>query len=180
MAIEIPLTQGKVALIDDEDFDLVSGFKWNVKNDKNTFYARTKIRRDGLGRRNILMHRLLLGLTDPEIKTDHRDGNGLNNTRENIRACSHAQNMRNTGAYATNTSGFKGVHWHKQRRKWQASIKVNGKRKSLGLYITPKEAYMAYCKAAIEMHGEFANFGTTPPKRWDKPSFEYIHTGAQL
>ena len=179
MAIEINLTQGKVALIDEADFELVSGYTWHAKKNKNTFYAQTNVPREGGGQRRILMHRLLLGLIDPTIKTDHRDRNGLNNTRSNLRACTNAENMRNTGAQANNTSGYKGVSWHKQSGKWAAYIKANWKRKHLGLFTTPEAAHAAYCKAALELHGEFANFGTPPPKRWAKPSFEIIHTGAQ-
>lgn len=178
MTIEIPLTRGKVAIIDEADWPLVSGHRWYANKDHNTFYAMAKVRREDGSRTAIKMHRLLLGLTDPAIKTDHRDKNGLNNTRENIRACSNAENMRNRGAPANNSSGFKGVSWHKQRGKWQAFIMIDGKQKSLGYHDTPEAAYAAYCAAAIQLHGEFHNLGTPPAKRWSKPTFEYVITGA--
>ena len=159
VTIHIPLTQGKVAIIDDADLDLVSGYRWQARKDDRRWYAQTVVRRADGSRTTLNMHRLILGLTDPAIKTDHRDGNGLNNRRRNIRACTNAENMRNRGAYAKNKSGFKGVHWNKQRGKWTAQIKCIGKIKHLGLFATPEEAYSAYCAAAKELHGEFANFG---------------------
>ena len=157
--IEIQLTQGKVALIDEADLELVSEHKWHAVNGHNTFYAQAKVKRADGSWTTILMHRLLLGLTDPKIHADHIDGDGLNNRLANLRACTRAQNMRNTGAYSNNKSGFKGVHWNKQRGKWTAQIKCIGKIKHLGLFATPEEAYSAYCAAAKELHGEFANFG---------------------
>lgn len=160
--MKIELTQGKVAIIDDADWDLVSGYKWFAKKSGNTYYAETKVRREGGGQRDIRMHRLLLSLTDQKIQVDHRDGNGLNNQRENLRACSLAENQRNRGAYANNKSGFKGVSWHKQSGKWRASIGVNGKRKHIGLFDTPEAAHASYCLAAVEFHGEFANHGQQP------------------
>ena len=159
MAIEIPLTQGKVAIIDEADFDLVSGYRWQARKDDRRWYAQTVVRRADGSRTTLNMHRLILGLTDPAIKTDHRDGNGLNNRRRNIRACTNAENMRNRGAYAKNKSGFKGVSWRADRMKWRAGIRVDGKQKWLGYFTTPEEAHAAYCAAAIELHGEFANFG---------------------
>lgn len=165
--IEINLTQGKVALIDDADWDLVSGFKWCAWKGprNNTWYAVTDgMRCDGsIGR--IYMHRLILGLTDTKIQSDHRDGNGLNNRRENLRACSDGQNKRNRCVQANNTSGFKGVSWHKQREKWRAVIEINYKQKHLGLFTTPEAAHAAYCAAASELHGDFANYGIPPASK---------------
>ena len=180
MTIEIKLTQGKVAIIDDADFDLVSRHKWYAVTSQrhNTYYAIAHARRDDGSRTTIQMHRLILGLTDPKIHTDHIDGDGLNNQRANLRECSNAENQWNTGAKINNTSGFKGVSWNKWRGKLVASIAVDGKQKYLGYHDTKEAAYEAYCTAAAEFHGEFANTGTTPPKRWTKPAFEYI-TGAQ-
>lgn len=161
MPIQIDLTQGKVALIDEADWDLVRGYRWYAYKSRNTFYAKTNVRsnRGGRRQRQILMHRLLIGLTDPKVQVDHRDGDGLNNRRENLRACTHAENRRNTGAYANNKSGFKGVHWREDCGKWRAEIGVNGKLKHLGHYDSPIDAYAAYCAAAKELHGEFTNVG---------------------
>ncbi|TAL13964.1 hypothetical protein EPN95_04725 [Patescibacteria group bacterium] len=137
---KIPLTQGKFALVDDEDADLVEGYKWTAKKDGNRFYA---YRRVG-PRKTLYMHRLLLGLTDPKVDTDHRDGDGLNNRRENLRACTRSENMRNTGKRVTNTSGYKGVCWDKGKEKWRAAIRLDGKRIFLGYFADPIEAAQTY------------------------------------
>ena len=159
MAIEIPLTQGKVALIDEEDFDLVTGYRWHTRKHGGKYYAQATVRLDNGMQTTIKMHRLIFGLSDPKTHTDHINGDGLDNRRENLRAASCAQNQYNRGAQVNNKSGYKGVYWDRRRGKWVATIKVNRKTNYLGCHATPKAAHMAYCKAAIEMHGEFCNFG---------------------
>ena len=123
------------------------------------WYARTNVRRADGSKTAIKMHRLILGLTDPRVHVDHIDGNGLNNRRENLRTCNRSENMSNRRKHKNNTSGYKGVCWDNQHGRWRADIKLNGKRKHLGLFTNPEEAYQAYCAAAIKMHGEYANFG---------------------
>lgn len=100
-----------------------------------------------------LMHRGYL----PE-QIDHIDGNGLNNDIENLRAATRSQNLQNTGKKKNNTSGFKGVVWHKQAQKWQARTWHEGKSHYLGLFDTPEAAHEAYKAAATKLHGEFARF----------------------
>jgi hypothetical protein len=158
--IEIPLTQGQVALIDDEDFDLVRQYKWFADFAKNTqgFYARANSPTVNGKRKGIRMHRLILGITDPRVLCDHIDHNGLNNQRNNIRVCTYQENRCNAPKPCSNTSGYKGVVWHGCRKKWRATIKIEGRRVSLGLFKTPEEAHAAYCEAAVRYHGEFAHF----------------------
>lgn len=109
------------------------------------------------------MHREVVGLSvhDPMV-VDHINGNTLDNQRINLRICTHQQNLCNRGSTRGNTSGFKGVVWHKHRRKWVAKIKVNYKTYHLGLYATPEEAHLAYQRAAATLHGEFSNSGKRP------------------
>jgi len=95
----------------------------------------------------------------PQAGIDHIDGNPLNNRLQNLRPANQAQNMWNTGRKSNNTSGYKGVHWSTQHKKWTAKIRKKGKKYHLGLFICPKEAHDAYCKAAKEMHGVYANTG---------------------
>lgn len=159
MSIEIPLSQGRISLIDEADWELVRGYRWYAVKDRNVWYAQANTSRKEGPRRTVRMHRLLLGLTDGKIKIDHRDGDGLNNQRANLRSCKHAQNLRNTGAHANNTSGFKGVSWDKQSGRWKAQIRGDLKKKHIGYFFTPEEAFAAYCSAAAELHGEFANVG---------------------
>ena len=152
---EITLTQRKIALVDDCDYEWLSQRNWAAFKDRNIWYAMTNIR-DATGHfRSITMHRLILGATKG-MKVDHRDGNGLNNQRHNLRAATNHQNLCNRGAPSNNTSGFKGVSWHKRRNKWQANIGINYKKKYLGLFDSAIDAACAYDAAARELHGEFA------------------------
>ncbi len=101
------------------------------------------------------MHMAILGgKRNKEI--DHRDGNGLNNQRSNLRFCTHAENMRNRNIQKNNTSGYKGVSWNKNARKWQAVIKYNGTHIYLGLFFCLVSAARTYDGKARELYGEFA------------------------
>lgn len=153
---QIPLTRGLVALVDDADYEDVSRFKWHADRKG---YARTSIPHpDAPGKiLNIAMHRHLLGLSGKDFYlVDHVDGNKSNNQRANLRLADKCQNQHNQGANRRNTSGFKGVSWHTRDEKWQASIKLNGKRTHLGNFDTPEAAHEAYKEAAIKLHGAFA------------------------
>lgn len=155
----ILLSQGMVAVVDDADYELVSAHKWCAKKIDNLYYAKTNIRLENGKQKGLYMHRLILGLTDPKIITDHIDGDGLNNQRKNIRECTRSKNQCNRRKFKNNKSGFKGVSWSKQAQKWIAEIRFEGKKKYLGCYTTPEDGHAAYCKAAAELHGEFANVG---------------------
>lgn len=158
--IKIPLTQGKFALIDDCDYLIVSLFKWYAYRFPNIFYAVTKIKLNNKWT-NLSMHRLILNAKLHE-QTDHRDRNGLNNQRYNIRKCNHSQNMMNSKSHKGSSSKYKGVAWHKREKKWMAQIKVNNKQTHLGYFNLEVEAGRAYDKKAKELHGEFVrlNFPT--------------------
>ncbi|MHB1641783.1 MAG: AP2 domain-containing protein [Acidithiobacillus sp.] len=155
--IEIPLTQGQVALIDDEDFELVSRHKWYARwsPDTKSFYALTKIRNPDGKRTTLLMHRLVMS-AQPGQQVDHIHHLTLDNRKSELRLCTGSQNQHNQGVNSKNTSGYKGVYWQKRNQKWRSCIKVNGKRISLGLFLTPELAHAAYCRAALELHGDFA------------------------
>ena len=156
---KVPLTQGKYAIIDIEDYDLVSQYKWFSSYEKGnqSFYAKTNIK---VGEKTTIerLHRLILSAKKGEI-VDHINGDTLDNRRCNLRFASAAENIRNSRRRSTNTSGFKGVWWNKQVNKWQADIKVLGKKIYLGRYDDPQDAHEAYCAAALKHYGEFANFG---------------------
>lgn len=102
------------------------------------------------------MHRLILGLSDPATEGEHRDGDGLNNRRNNLRVATHPQNCKNQRKRVTNTSGFVGVHWHARLRKYRARITVNYQRISVGCFDSAEEAARARDAKATELHGEFA------------------------
>lgn len=92
----------------------------------------------------------------PVAEVDHRNCDRADNRWANLREATHAQNCRNTGPRATNTSGFMGVRWHARGRRWQARIHVDGREIYLGLFDTPEAAHAAYCAAAHQLHGQFA------------------------
>lgn len=162
MTIEIPLSQGKVVIIDEADVELVRRHKWFANSTRGrTFYALTNIMHPGAidKRTTLSMHRLILGLAESYTQVDHIDGNGLNNRRSNLRICSNSENARNRRKRIDNTSGYKGVSFDARSYKWVAYINFDGKRMHIGYFNTREDAHAAYCKAATKLHGEFANYG---------------------
>jgi len=150
---EIQLTQGFVALVDDEDYDRVSEHKWRILRGRRTIYAMTTMKVDGKYT-NVYMHRFVLELTDPEIQGDHADLDGLNNQRHNLRKCTQSQNAANSESRTGSSSQYKGVSVF--RDKWAADIRINNKTIHLGIFSTEHGAAMAYDRKAIELFGEFA------------------------
>ena len=155
--IEIPLTQGQVALVDNCDYQTVAPFKWCAHNKRRkTFYAvGTESIGDGTFR-TIKMHRVILGVTDPAVWVDHIDGNGLNNCRSNLRICTRGQNQRNRPANRNNKSGYKGVFACKRSGRWIAKIMCDRKAIHIGRFDTPEDAHAAYVQAAQSLHKEFS------------------------
>jgi AP2 domain len=147
---EIPLTKGFVALIDDEDFERVSQIKWTVKKGatSKTYYAQNSMKR-------LLLHRFVLGVP-ANLDVDHRDRNGLNCCKGNLRVSTTCQNKYNVGIRSDTTSGYKGVCWNKLERKWKVAIKSNKHSFHLGTFSDLLEAAHAYDVAAKTFHGEFA------------------------
>lgn len=151
MAVEIPLTRGKFAIVDAADEEALSRYSWSaIENPPGSWYARAEI-----AGRTVYLHRFLMG--EPEGMTvDHVDGNGLHNTRNNLRICTHAQNQANRkGLQKNNTTGFVGVVRRRSGR-YGAEIKHEGKKIRLGTFDSAIEAAAARDKAAIQYHGEFA------------------------
>lgn len=142
----IPISRGLVALVDEEDYERLTAMgKWYAHPSGNTVYARRD--RDGM------MHTVITGW--PMV--DHKDGNGLNNQRANLRPTDHASNLANSRIRKDNTSGFKGVHLHVPPPRWVAAIRSGKKRRALGRFKSREEAAAAYDIAAREEFGEFAN-----------------------
>lgn len=159
----IPLSQGKVTLVDDIDYDWAMQWKWTAQRapakSGNLWYAvRCAPWRNG-HRRGVKLHREIAvraGL--PKARQfDHADRDGLNNQRANIRPCSHAQNRANARKTPGLSSKFKGVSWDANARKWRAGMKALGKSFNLGGYATEEQAHRAYERAARKHFGEFAH-----------------------
>ena len=154
---EIQLTQGKIALVDDSDFEWLNQWKWYAAREGNTFYAQRTDRSNG--KRTVKMHRLILGLSDPNILADHMDLNGLNNQRNNLREADSSKNQWNRRSVKNSSSKYLGVSFDKDKRirKWKAIIQANNKKIVLGRFASEDEAALAYNEKALELHGEFAN-----------------------
>jgi hypothetical protein len=148
----VPLTKGYEAIIDAADVPLVDGFNWTADVKPHTVYAYRKSPRPE--QRNITLHKTIL---QPEegLEPDHRDCDGLNNRRENLRPASRAQNGCNRRAQKNNTSGVKGVSLHKPTGLWRARIGVGGKGRTIGYFKCSTAAAIAYAKASAAIHGEF-------------------------
>ena len=153
---EIPLTKGKIAIIDDVDFERFGHLKWTTTTNsaKKRFYAYRGEPRPKKG--HILMHRAIMGIINPHIKVDHMNHNTLDNRRGNLRICTQAQNVAHRGVLdQRNTSGLRGVSWHKQREKWRARIMVDQKEIHLGLFKDKKSAAASYASANHKYFGSF-------------------------
>ncbi len=151
----VPLTKAHVAIIDAADVDLVDGYSWYAMPNGKTVYARRGELHCGKSR-TVFLHRVILGILDPKIQTDHIDRNGLNNRRTNLRVATRSENMRNKGAQRNNKSGFKGVSWNADMRKWEAKINILGRQTRLGMFDAVEAAHAAYREAAEKFHGDFA------------------------
>ena len=154
MSREIVLTQNRVAIVDDEDYEFLNQFKWHATENSGIFYAARREPHNGR-QRHVYMHRKILGVTKG-VQVDHRDGDGLNNSRANLRPVTPLESNRNRRTRQDSGTGYKGVSFVRDRKKWRASISVEGKKYYLGLFSTVIEAANAYDAAARKLHGEYA------------------------
>jgi hypothetical protein len=152
---EIELSRGLVALVDDEDEEMVKRYRWWAvwDEDRKTFDVVSHPNRV-----TIYMHRLILGLQPHDgIQGDHKNHNGLDNRRLNLRVCNQSQNAANTRKKCgVSSSQFKGVHWFKGTNRWRAQIYVNKRKISLGYFKDEVVAAVTYDTAARKYFGEFA------------------------
>jgi hypothetical protein len=149
---KIKLTQNKYALVDDKDFDYLNQFKWCFHDN---YAVRSQYNKKSKTEKQILMHRIILKTPKNKI-TDHIDGNGLNNQRKNLRICTQSGNRINSKISSHNTTGFKGVRWCEDHKKYRSYLTLNKKVYHLEHFLTKEKAAKEYNKAAKKYHSKFA------------------------
>ncbi len=147
----IPLTKGLFAQVDDEDYDMLMRHKWQAHKSRNTYYANSAIYENGK-QIYLTMHRVIMK-AEKGVLIDHKDRNGLNCQKSNLRKCNHSEN--NANRKSSGYSRYLGVSFF--RGKWVAQITINKKTLLIGSFDSEKEAAIAYDKRALEVRGEFAN-----------------------
>lgn len=153
----ISLTQGQIALVDDADFEAVNAFKWHAHFvDRKIYARRNRVGAEKDGRTKIYLHQFLVPSAS---RTDHRDGNGLNNTRGNLRTASPSQNGHGFALKRANaTSKYRGVSWSRWHKKWASQVTtVAGKRACLGFFDIEEEAARAFDAYVKENYRGFAS-----------------------
>lgn len=147
---KIPLTQGKFAIVDDRDFQWLNKYKWWALKQSKRYYAVGWIN----GKR-ITMHRVIIQIKHNEF-IDHKNHDGLDNRRCNLRLCSNAQNIANQQKRVNTRSKFRGITYDKSRNKWRSEIRVNQKLITIGRFEEEKDAAIARDIAALKYQGEFS------------------------
>lgn len=180
MAKAIPLTRGKVAIVDDADHERLNRHAWSC----NPYgYAVTSILDPDGKRRVKYMHRMIMQPLDeynagpsgriyPKYLVDHRDGDKLNNQRSNLRICTHSESLRNRSGFSSRKSSkYKGVTLENESsiRPWKVKIKCDGQYIHIGMFATQEAAALAYNEAALKYHGEFARLNKLPSDEPEQP-----------
>lgn len=147
----IPLTKGKRAIVDGEDFEWLNQWKWHYGGG----YVVRTVHPTPYTSRIIYLHREIID-APKELEVDHKNGNTLDNTRNNLRTCFHFENSRNRKLPRNNTTGAKGIWWYKKIKRWQVYIVVNYRQIYLGIFKNKTDAAQAYNHAAKKYYGQFA------------------------
>lgn len=160
--MDISLTQGKQAIIDDADADLVVVYRWHAVRIHNIWYAASRTKGPGGGKR-LYMHRLVMGVAGEKAEVDHISGDGLDNRRANLRLVSHAENLAKAHRPLPR-SGLRGVWFHERKKRWYARLTAHGRSVYLGCYGDALSAARAYDAYAYEVFGPcaFLNFPPVP------------------
>lgn len=159
---DIRLSNGMVAMVDDEDYDILIKYRWHYRvyksKNKNTGYAMAWIRHDDGKKRWVFMHRMVLGLRrEDNIIVDHKDDDTLHNYKSNLRKCTIGQNNMARNILRDNKqSKYKGVCRTRNKRRWRATISCNDKTVYIGTFDNEEDAALAYNIKAMELYGEFA------------------------
>ena len=151
----IPLSQGRFAKVDPEDYLWLAQFRWSAKISPHAVYAVRTVQVAGKSKR-LFMHREIMNTPD-DMLCDHMNHDGSDNRKANLRNCNYSQNNANRRSSPHASSRYTGVSWDKRRRKWAAAIRKDGVCKNLGLYASEEEAARAYDAAAWALHNVYAN-----------------------
>jgi hypothetical protein len=149
---EIKLTQNQVAVVDDDDYERLNQFKWCISRTGKLSYAMRNSPRIKGKRHRIYMHHAVIGTPPNGLQVDHKNGQGVDNRKENLRIVTPRQNVGNKKNITT-TSKHPGIAWNKGMGKWVACIYIKRKPNHLGYFIDEKEAFEAY-KKAVNAIGE--------------------------
>ena len=152
---EINLSQGRVTIVDDDDFEEISKHKWNYAQG----YAKRNIAAGAGKQATLHMHVAIMGKTGG-LEIDHVNGNGLDNRRDNLQFVTHAQNLQNKAPDKNTSSVYKGVSWNKRIKRWTSQIMIDKKLRHLGRYENEQAAALAYNNAAIKHFGQYARLNT--------------------
>jgi hypothetical protein len=151
------IISNQCVLIDDEDHIYFKSHQWHIHKCKTNLYLRgykKGNRKNGL----IYYHRMITN-APKNMDVDHINGNGLDNTKDNLRICNRSQNNANRKAVQSKSSNFKGVHFEKHSKKWRAEITKDGVRYTLGRFLNQNDALNAYMKKSKELFGEYCSLG---------------------
>ena len=160
MPKHIPLSQGRFSIVDDEDYEMLLNLsKWIFCAGYAASLEKTNQPKPRY--RFISMHRLIINAPQGYV-VDHINGDKLDNRKENLRICTHSENLKNQGKRKANTSGYKGVFWHTRMNKWIAKLYSDRKCIHLGYFDCRIEAAKAYNNGALKHHGQFANINQIP------------------
>lgn len=150
---KIKVSATEYALVSDVDFKRVKQFTWHAHRTKTNTYASRNVKRG----EQCLLHRFIVGVTDPKVQVDHYpDKAGLNCQRGNLRTVNNEQNAEGSRLSKRNTSGYKGVSWRANRKSWVAQICIKGRQTGLGYFKTSRKAALAYDVAALRHYGKWA------------------------
>lgn len=153
LIINSPKYGQKIIFIDDEDLEKVSKYQWKINKRRHKFYAQAWVKETD---QTTMMHRLIMDVTigDSKVVIDHKDGNGLNNVKSNLRVCTNKQNCWNRGLDKNSKTGFRGVN--RRGNGYIARIRVDDKLIHLKWTKDINIAVQAYNEAAIKYYGEYA------------------------
>jgi hypothetical protein len=151
---KIPLTQGQHAIIDVEDYNKIAPYNWYAAKQGNYFYAVTNQKQEDGKYKQARMHRIILNPPLDKV-VDHKNRNGLDNRKVNLRTCTVAENSRNRKLHSGNTTGHRGIYWNSRLNKWIAQIRKMDKLHHLGVFSQKKDAIKARVKAEERLFKDF-------------------------